>query len=45
MPAEALALPTVITIHQGLRKLFPPTWQHLLQMGVSIVVPIFQRIQ
>jgi hypothetical protein len=34
-----------IIIYQRVMKLFPPTWQHLLQMGVSIVVPIFQRIQ
>src|SRR5262249_45810910 len=32
----------VITIYQGLTKLFPPTWQHHRLMIVSIIVPIIQ---
>ena len=32
----------VITIYQGLMKLFPQTWQHHRLMIASIVVPIIQ---
>ena len=32
----------VITIYQGLMKLFLPTWQHHRLMIASIVVPIIQ---
>ena len=33
----------VITIYQGLMKLFPPTWQHHHLMIASTIVPIIQQ--
>ena len=35
----------VITIYQGLVKLFPPTWQHHHPMIASTIVPIIQCFQ
>ena len=32
----------VITIYQGLMKLFPQTWQHHCLMIASTIVPIIQ---
>jgi hypothetical protein len=32
----------VVTIYQGLMKLFPPTWQHRRLMIAFAVVPIIQ---
>ena len=34
----------VITIYQGLMKLFPPTWQHHHLMIASTIVPIIKCI-
>ena len=39
---EAVGCQMVVTIYQGLMKLFPPTWQHHRLMIASTVVPIIQ---
>ena len=41
-PVEAVGCQMVVTIYQGLMKLFPPTWQHHRLMIASTVVPIIQ---